>query len=344
MTALGDDQLPALACSVPSPVQYPRPMAQGHTRPPRHAGHPPGRAAVLGLRPRHGRAAVRALRLRPDRHADVRGRDRCSCAASATSRTSSQKEMYVFEDRGGQELALRPGGHGARLPRVPRARDAQPAAAGAPLLPRRPSSATTARRPAATASTTSSASRRSARPTLAWTPRSIELLWRLYEELGLTGLTLNLNSHRRPELPPALPRRAARLLPRQAATASATTAAAASSATRCDCSTARASDASRSSPARRRSPTTSATTAAITSRRSARTSRPLGIPYVVNPRLVRGLDYYTRTVFEVQPKEEGGQSTRRRRRPLRRPDRAARRPPDARASASAPASSASSST
>jgi histidyl-tRNA synthetase len=35
----------------------------------------------------------------------------------------------------------------------------------------------------------------------------------------------------------------------------------------------------------------------------------LGIPYQLNHRLVRGLDYYTRTVFEFQPKEEGGQST-----------------------------------
>jgi histidyl-tRNA synthetase len=35
----------------------------------------------------------------------------------------------------------------------------------------------------------------------------------------------------------------------------------------------------------------------------------LGLPYNVNHRLVRGLDYYTRTVFEVQPEEEGSQST-----------------------------------
>jgi histidyl-tRNA synthetase len=35
----------------------------------------------------------------------------------------------------------------------------------------------------------------------------------------------------------------------------------------------------------------------------------LGIPFQVNHRLVRGLDYYTRTVFEVQPEIEGGQST-----------------------------------
>jgi len=34
----------------------------------------------------------------------------------------------------------------------------------------------------------------------------------------------------------------------------------------------------------------------------------LEIPFTVNHRLVRGLDYYTRTVFEVQPEEEGAQS------------------------------------
>lgn len=33
------------------------------------------------------------------------------------------------------------------------------------------------------------------------------------------------------------------------------------------------------------------------------------VPYQVNHRLVRGLDYYTRTVFEIQPAQEGGQST-----------------------------------
>ena len=34
----------------------------------------------------------------------------------------------------------------------------------------------------------------------------------------------------------------------------------------------------------------------------------LSIPYWAEPRLVRGLDYYTRTVFELQPKVEGAQS------------------------------------
>ncbi|MDD4859537.1 MAG: histidine--tRNA ligase [Dehalococcoidales bacterium] len=35
----------------------------------------------------------------------------------------------------------------------------------------------------------------------------------------------------------------------------------------------------------------------------------LAIPFAVNHRLVRGLDYYTRTVFEIQPQDAGGQST-----------------------------------
>ena len=35
----------------------------------------------------------------------------------------------------------------------------------------------------------------------------------------------------------------------------------------------------------------------------------MNLPYVVDHRLVRGLDYYTRTVFEIQPLDVGGQST-----------------------------------
>ena len=35
----------------------------------------------------------------------------------------------------------------------------------------------------------------------------------------------------------------------------------------------------------------------------------LEIPFEVNQRLVRGLDYYTRTVFEIQPEQEKSQST-----------------------------------
>jgi histidyl-tRNA synthetase len=35
----------------------------------------------------------------------------------------------------------------------------------------------------------------------------------------------------------------------------------------------------------------------------------LELPYTVNHKLVRGLDYYTRTVFEIQPETEGSQNT-----------------------------------
>jgi histidyl-tRNA synthetase len=35
----------------------------------------------------------------------------------------------------------------------------------------------------------------------------------------------------------------------------------------------------------------------------------LGIPFTINHRLVRGLDYYTRTVFEFQPEQAGSQSS-----------------------------------
>ena len=35
----------------------------------------------------------------------------------------------------------------------------------------------------------------------------------------------------------------------------------------------------------------------------------MSLPYEVDHRLVRGLDYYTRTVFEIQPAQEGAQST-----------------------------------
>jgi len=35
----------------------------------------------------------------------------------------------------------------------------------------------------------------------------------------------------------------------------------------------------------------------------------MSVPFQLNSRLVRGLDYYTRTVFEAEPRETGGQST-----------------------------------
>jgi histidyl-tRNA synthetase len=49
------------------------------------------------------------------------------------------------------------------------------------------------------------------------------------------------------------------------------------------------------------------------------------LPYVIDPTLVRGLDYYTRTVFEFTSARLGRPERRGRRRALRRPDGAARR-------------------
>ena len=70
-------------------------------------------------------------------------------------------------------------------------------------------------------------------------------------------------------------------------------------------------------------------------RRSGRTSTRSASPYRLEPGLVRGLDYYTRTAFEFYVAgREGQQQALGGGRPLRRPRRAARRQADARASGS----------
>ena len=80
-----------------------------------------------------------------------------------------------------------------------------------------------------------------------------------------------------------------------------------STAIRCACSTARST---RRSPSPR--PTVS-TICATPCRAHFGTVEELltsaGVPFVVNPRMVRGLDYYTRTTFEVMASGLGAQST-----------------------------------
>ena len=56
----------------------------------------------------------------------------------------------------------------------------------------------------------------------------------------------------------------------------------------------------------------------------------LSIPYKIDPHLVRGLDYYTRTVFEVQPRRRRPAEHDRGRRQVRRANRGAGRQADAR--------------
>ena len=65
----------------------------------------------------------------------------------------------------------------------------------------------------------------------------------------------------------------------------------------------------RISSARRFSSRFSARRAANISTRSSRISTWRKIPYIVNPRIVRGIDYYDRTVFEITSSVLGAQSS-----------------------------------
>ncbi len=218
-----------------------------------------------------------------------------------------QKEMYVFQDRGGQELALRPEGtapvcraylqHGMhvlpqpirlwywspifRYDRPQAGRYRQHTQFGIEAIGEADASVDA---------------------------EVIELLWRLYEELGLAGLTLHLNSIGDPNCRPAYldvlrdyyrdklklvcndcegryERNPLRLL---------------------DCKQERCQPVIAGAP-----PFTDYLCDDCAAHFQALRSylEEVGIPYQLNPRLVRGLDYYTRTVFEVQPPDEGAQSS-----------------------------------
>ncbi|HEU4758999.1 MAG TPA: histidine--tRNA ligase [Dehalococcoidia bacterium] len=218
-----------------------------------------------------------------------------------------QKEMYVFQDRGGLELALRPEGtapvcraylqHGMHvLPQpvrlwywTPIFRYDRPQAGRYRQHTQFGAEAIGDGDPAVDAET-------------------VELLWRLYEDLGLDGLTLHLNSIGDPVCRPRYlnvlrdyyrdklklvcndcegryERNPLRLL---------------------DCKQERCQPVIAGAP-----PFTDYLCDACAEhfQRLRAYLDDVGIPHVLNPRLVRGLDYYTRTVFEVQPREEGAQST-----------------------------------
>ncbi len=218
-----------------------------------------------------------------------------------------QKEMYVFQDRGGQDLALRPEGtapvcrayleHGMhslpqpvrlwywcpifRYDRPQAGRYRQHTQLGCEAIGEADASVDA---------------------------EVIELLFRLYEDLGLQGLTLHLNSigdgECRPRYLDALrdyyadklkqvcndcegryQRNTLRLL---------------------DCKQERCQPVIAAAP-----PFTDYLCDACADHFSRTQSYldEVGIDYVIDPRLVRGLDYYTRVLFEFQPKEEGAQST-----------------------------------
>jgi histidyl-tRNA synthetase len=218
-----------------------------------------------------------------------------------------QKEMYVFQDRGGQDLALRPEGtapvcrayleHGMHnLPQpvrlwyvMPNFRYDRPQAGryrehhqfGAEVI---------------------------GEAGAAVDAEVIELLWRVYEKLGLTGLTLHLNSIGDPNCRPAY------LEKLRAYYADKLDRACDDCRKRYETNPLRLLDCKneRCQPVMAGAPAFTDhlcedCAGHFTQLREYLES--VGIAYSLNPRLVRGLDYYTRTVFEVQPEIEGGQSS-----------------------------------
>jgi len=218
-----------------------------------------------------------------------------------------QKEMYVFQDRGGEMMALRPEGtanvcrayiqHGMRnLPQPvrlyywgPAFRYDRPQAGRQRQFTHFGCEAIGENDPALDA-------------------ELIELAWRLYQELGIADLTLQLNSvgdancrprylaalkaHYQDKIGSACPdcrarfdKNPLRLL---------------------DCKVDSCQPVIASAP-----PFVDYLCEECAQHFQELRSylEAMGIPYTLNPRLVRGLDYYTRTVFEIQPPEEGAQNT-----------------------------------
>lgn len=136
----------------------------------------------------------------------------------------------------------------------------------------------------------------------------IDLAWRFYSELGLRGLSLELNSIGCPECRPAyLERLVAYYRPLAEHLCRDCQA-------RIERNPLRLLDCKRDQcqPYAEAAPKSAESLCAPCREHVESLQRYLslmGIPFHLNHRLVRGLDYYTRTVFEVQPQEEGAQST-----------------------------------
>ncbi len=312
------------------------------------------RTRSCGASPDGARAAARdagpaaAARRRDARAVRGRAPARPSCSGSATSRrptfehtelfarTSGEtsdvvtKEMYTFEDKGGRSLTLRPEStasvvrayltHAQELPNpfkayyvgvgVPPRASAGRAAARVPAVRHRGDRRRGRRRP---------------------TSRSSRSASGYLRERGLRALRPAPELDRRRGLPARVPRACSSPTSSRIATGSTRTAGPAWRRTRCGCSTARWTAARTSCWPRRRSPTTCATRAPRTSRRCAAGLDEAGVAYVLDPRLVRGLDYYTRTAFEwvssALTSDAGVHDQRGR--PVRRAGGGARRPADA---------------
>jgi histidyl-tRNA synthetase len=218
-----------------------------------------------------------------------------------------RKEMYVFEDRGGDQMALRP----EMTPNVSRAylqhglfNLPQPVKlyyVGPAFRYERPQSGRYRQ-------FVQFGIEAIGEPDAALDAEVIEHAWRLYERLGLRGLILQLNSIGDGNCRPAyiellksyyadklesvcgdcrerFERNPMRLL---------------------DCKVPVCQ------PVIAGAPTLSEHLCEPCSEHFAALQRYLeleGIPFTLNPRLVRGLDYYTRTVFEIMPHDAGSQGT-----------------------------------
>ena len=136
----------------------------------------------------------------------------------------------------------------------------------------------------------------------------VDMGWTLTSDLGLTGLSLFINSIGDGNCRPAISTPSAATT-KASETISVPTAASVGNTTPSDCWTASVTHAA---PSRKAPPgprTISATSAKQHWRRLQTYLNALDIPYTVDHRLVRGLDYYTRTVFEIVPPGAGAQGT-----------------------------------
>ncbi len=218
-----------------------------------------------------------------------------------------QKEMYVFEDRGGLDLALRPEGtapvcrayleHGMH-------NQPQPVRVFyfAPIFRYdRPQAGRYRQHHQFGAEAIGDAD-------AAVDAEIVELLWRMYEELGLTGLTLHLNSIGDPVCRPAY------LQALRDYYADKLHHVCPDCRSRYERNTLRLLDCKmpQCQPVIEKTPPITDHLCTECDRHFGDLRSYLGaagIPFSLSPRLVRGLDYYTRTVFEVQPPEEGTQSS-----------------------------------
>ena len=128
----------------------------------------------------------------------------------------------------------------------------------------------------------------------------IALAHGFYRDLGLRDFTLLLNSMGDDADRARVRRERCARTCSTTATPSATSSASGSRRTRCGCSTPRSPTGRTSSSTRRSSPSTSATTPRTHFEAVQHGLDRLGIEYEIDPRLVRGFDYYTRTTFEFQ--------------------------------------------